>query len=63
MTETIRQTIKTAVKVNDRDAAFRIAYPATGKPGRVILGDDFKFWVVTPAAANRLELAGYEYAS
>lgn len=32
------------------------------KPARVMLGDNDKFWVVSPADAARLEKAGYEYA-
>lgn len=32
------------------------------KPMMVILGDDDKFWVTTPANAERLHRAGYEYA-
>lgn len=26
----------------------------------IVLGDDNKFWIVTPAAAARMEKAGYE---
>lgn len=33
------------------------------KPLRVILGDDDRFWVVTPAYAECLCKAGYEYAN
>lgn len=29
---------------------------------RIMLGDDGRFWVVTPATAQRLERGGYEYA-
>ena len=32
------------------------------KPARVMLGDNGKYWVVSPADAARLEKAGYEYA-
>lgn len=36
------------------------------KPMRIMLGDNdgenYEFWVVTPADASRLERAGYEYA-
>jgi hypothetical protein len=32
------------------------------KPMWVMLGDDMRFWVVTPADAARLERAGYEFA-
>jgi hypothetical protein len=34
----------------------------TAKPSRLILGDDSTFWLVTPADAERLHRAGYEYA-
>ena len=32
------------------------------KPHRVILGDHPRYWVVSPADAERLTTAGYEYA-
>jgi hypothetical protein len=32
------------------------------KPHLVMLGDDNKFWVVTPADSQRLFKVGYEYA-
>lgn len=33
------------------------------KPQRIMLGDDERFWVVTPADAARLEHQGYEFAA
>ena len=33
------------------------------KPQRIMLGDDERFWVVTPADAARLERQGYEFAA
>ena len=30
------------------------------RPMRIIIGDDQKFWVCTPAVAERLLRAGYE---
>ena len=47
------------------DLAWSFADGAT-PPQRVMLGDVIddqpRWWVVTPADANRLERAGYEYA-
>lgn len=43
-------------------AAARSAASHGVKPLRVMLGDDERFWVVTPADAQRLERMGYEYA-
>ena len=43
------------------DNATSFASHAT-TPQRVMLGDDERFWVVTPADASRLERAGFEYA-
>ena len=45
----------------DRDLAFTHA-ATTIKPHRVMLGDDGRYWVVTPADASRLERWGHEYA-
>ena len=46
----------------DAAAAFRTA-DRWVKPGAVILGDDGQYWVVCLADAQRLESAGYEWAS
>lgn len=32
------------------------------KPMRIMMGDDNKFWVVTPADAERMHRLGFEYA-
>ena len=46
-------------KLSDEDRAR--AYAArTTKPSRIILGDDEKYWIVTPAEATKLEKLGYE---
>ncbi len=44
------------------DVADRFAHNAT-QPQRVILGDHPEIWVVTPADAEILVKAGYEYAN
>ena len=46
---------------SDRELAFASLDHAV-KPLRVMLGDDCRYWVVTPADAQRLERAGYEWA-
>ena len=48
-------------KFNSRSNAFGFAYHCI-KMHMVILGDDGKFWVCTPAIAERLYRQGYEYA-
>lgn len=48
-------------KFSSRKLAFDYSN-RTVKPSRVMLGCDGKFWVVTPADAQRLEAAGYEFA-
>jgi hypothetical protein len=50
-----------AYRFIERGHAFGFAQRGT-KPLRVMLGDDERFWVVTPADAARLERGGYEYA-
>jgi len=47
-------------KFNNERYAENFAYGAV-KPMRIILGDDGKYWVVTPADAERLYRAGYSY--
>ena len=43
-------------------APARVARKASMKPMRVVLGDCPEYWLVTPADAERLVRAGYEYA-
>jgi hypothetical protein len=59
---TYQQIKKRASRFNDRTLALSRA-ATTIKPSRVMLGDDGKYWVVTPADASRLERMGYEYAN
>jgi len=54
--------LKRACRFKSRELAFSFAYRAA-KPMRVMLGDDERYWVVTPADASRLERWGYEYAN
>ena len=49
-------------KFRSRTHAFSFCYGRCTAPMRVILGDDELFWVVTPAEAERLLVAGYEIA-
>lgn len=46
-------------KFNSITTAMSFVNRAT-KIWMVVLGDDMKFWVVTPAEAAKLEKAGYE---
>jgi hypothetical protein len=48
-------------RFRERRHAFGFASHAA-KSQRVMLGDDGRYWVVTPADAARLERMGYEYA-
>jgi hypothetical protein len=48
-------------RFRERRHAFGFAGHAA-KSQRVMLGDDDRYWVVTPADASRLERMGYEYA-
>jgi hypothetical protein len=41
--------------------ARSVCYEHSVRPMRIILGDYPWFWVVTPADAERLVKAGYEY--
>ena len=44
-----------------RELAFKHS-ATTHKPTRVMLGDDDRYWVVTPADAERMERMGFEHA-
>jgi len=52
---------KRARKFSTQDAAKSYS-KHTVKMSMIILGDDERFWVVTPAAASALVKAGFEYA-
>lgn len=47
-------------RFSSRTTAFDFAN--RGAPSMVILGDDGRFWVVTPAQGEKLLRAGYELA-
>lgn len=47
-------------KFNNQDGAVRFASNGT-KPLRIIMGDDMRYWICTPANAERLHKMGYEY--
>ena len=61
MTSTVQAIVQQAFKFTSRTQAFRFS-GGTLVPTRVMLGDDGRYWVVSPANASRLERAGYEYA-
>jgi hypothetical protein len=48
-------------KFQNRENAFSFAERCT-KIMLVLLGDDGRFWVTTPAQAEQLHRQGYEYA-
>ncbi len=54
--EILKETI---FKFNNLSTAINFTYRAAKM---IILGDDELFWVMTPAAAERLVRQGYEYA-
>jgi len=59
--KTINDISKQASKFYDRNLAFSSMNQYV-KPMRVMLGVDGRFWVVTPADAERLARLGLEYA-
>jgi hypothetical protein len=61
MNNTYEQIKQRAHRFVSRDLAIISAARAI-KPERVMLGDDGKFWLVTPADASRLEAMGFEHA-
>jgi hypothetical protein len=50
------------IKFSQLALAQDFIYQRAVKPMRIILGDDRKYWVVTPAHAMRLVKQGYELA-
>lgn len=58
----LAKILKQTSRYNDRDLAFAAAAHAV-KTHWVMLGDDGKFWVTTPANCARLEKMGYEWAA
>ncbi len=60
-TKTLDQILKETAKFTRRDLAFSFARHAV-KAMWVMLGDDGRFWVTTPANCARLEKMGYEWA-
>jgi hypothetical protein len=61
-TKTLEQIRREASRFTRRDLAFAFARHATKAMG-VMLGDDGRFWVTTPANCQRLERMGYEWAN
>jgi hypothetical protein len=59
--EQLAQILARADRFLDRGNAFSYADGAS-KHLRVMLGDDGRYWVATPADSARLERLGYEYA-
>ena len=57
----LAEILKQTSRYNDRDLAFAAAAHAV-KTLWVMLGDDGKFWVTTPANCARLERMGYDWA-
>jgi len=57
----IEKVLKRVYRFRDRDLAFGFARHAA-KTHWVMLGDDGRYWVATPADCGRLERVGYEYA-
>jgi hypothetical protein len=57
----IQKVLQRVYRFHDRDRAFGFAGHAA-KTQWVMLGDDGRYWVATPADCARLERAGYEYA-
>ncbi len=60
-TKTLDQILKETFRFTRRDLAFSFAHRAE-KALWVMLGDDGRFWVTTPANCQRLERMGYEWA-
>ena len=58
---TINGRVVYGFRLHSIESARSLAYGAT-KPQRIMLGDHPELWVVTPADAERLVRAGYEYA-
>lgn len=59
--KTLDQILKETFRFTRRDLAFSFAHRAE-KTLWVMLGDDGRFWVTTPANCARLERMGYEWA-
>lgn len=57
----LAEILKQTVRFTRRDLAFSYAQRAE-KPLWVMLGDDERFWVTTPANCARLEQLGYQWA-
>jgi hypothetical protein len=55
----LAEILARAARFRDRGRALRFADGAA-KRHAVVLGDDGRHWVVTPADASRLERMGYE---
>ncbi len=60
--KSLAEILKETFKFNTRHNAFAFAARAE-KTMWVMLGDDGKFWVTTPANCSRLERMGYDWAN
>ncbi len=61
-TKTLEQILKETFRFTRRELALSFAYQAH-KALWVMLGDDGRYWVTTPANCARLEKMGYEWAN
>ena len=59
--KTLADVLTRTARFRDRALAYDWAAHAV-KSQLVMLGDDGRYWVVSPADAARLERLGYEYA-
>jgi hypothetical protein len=54
------KTNPTVYKFENLATAMSFRFERCIRPMRIILGDDDRFWVVTPAQAENLTRTGYE---
>jgi hypothetical protein len=57
----LAEILKQTARFTSRELAFGYAHRAE-RPLWVMLGDDGRFWVTTPANCARLEKMGYDWA-
>jgi hypothetical protein len=61
MTKPLHRILSETFRFSDRTQAFSFAAGAQEALG-VMLGDDERFWVTTPANCGRLQRMGYQRA-